>query len=119
MTRILPPAEWHRLDGTEAGRLTLPVSARVVVVESNGAIVGCHVLTPILHAECLWVHPDHRGKTSVPRRLWAAVQRAVRQEFGVEWFWTAAVSDDVKRLLAHVKAEAIPGTAYMVKVGGA
>ena len=87
-TRILPPEEYSRLAGTEAATVwpQLTAAARVVVVEQDGQILGCHILQPVLHAECLWIHPDHRGKTSAPGRLWRAVQRAVRDEFGVGWF---------------------------------
>jgi N-acetylglutamate synthase-like GNAT family acetyltransferase len=118
-TRILPPAEYPRLVGTEAATIwpQLTDAARVVVVEHDGAIVGCHVLQPVLHAECLWIHPDHRGKTSTPRRLWRAVQRVVREDFGAAWFATAACSDDVRGLLAHVGAVKVDGDHYMVPVG--
>lgn len=118
--RILPPEEWARLAGTEA-ELLIPMltdASRVVVVELDGQIVGCHVLQVILHAECLWVHPAHRGKASVARRLWAAVQREAREHFGVRAFATAAVSDEVRDLLAHVGAVKVAGDHYMVPVKG-
>lgn len=119
-SRLLPREEWHKLAGTEADALwpTLPDAARVVVVEDARVIVGCHVLVPILHAECLWIHPDHRGKTSVARRLWAAVQRTARETFGAQWFATAAMSEEVRGLLAHVQAVQVPGDHYMVPVRG-
>ena len=118
-TRILPPEEWWRLADTEAADVVQSFSdaARVVVVEVDGVIVGCHVLQPILHAECLWVHPAHRGKAGVARRLWAGVQAEAREHFGVRAFATAAVSDAVERLLDHVGATKLPGSHYMVPVG--
>ncbi len=118
--RILPPEEWPRLAGTEAETIwpQLTSAARVVVVEQDGQIIGCHLLQPVLHAECLWVHPDHRGRSSVARRLWRAVQQAVRDEFGVTWFATDACSDDVRALLAHVGAVKLESDHYMVPVGG-
>lgn len=120
-TRILPPEEWTRLAGTEAEAIVPQFNdtTRVVVVEHNGEIVGCHVLQPILHAECLWVHPDHRGKAGVARRLWAGVQRAAREQFGARFFATMAASDEVRRLLAHVGATKIDADTYMVPIGGA
>ena len=117
-SRILPREEYGRLQGTEAGEVVWPSSATVVVVEDQGEIVGCHVLQAVLHAECLWIHPDHRGKSSVPRRLWSSVQQVVRQLFHAESFWTATTSDDVTRLLTHVGATAIPGAHYIVPVRG-
>lgn len=117
-SRVLPPGEWDQLIGTEA-ELLIPLlteDSRVVVVERDGQVVGCHVLQVILHAECLWIHPDHRGKSSVARRLWAAVQQEAREHFGVRAFATAAVSDEVRDLLAHVGAVKVPGDHYMVPV---
>ena len=117
-TRVLPVEEWSRLAGTEAGGLDIPHAARVVVVEDGGAIVGCHILVPVLHAECLWIHPAHRGRSSVARRLWAAVRREVSNHFQVGAFATAAASDDVRRLLDHVGATRIEADFYMVPVRG-
>jgi N-acetylglutamate synthase-like GNAT family acetyltransferase len=119
-TRILPRDEYPRLAHTEAASVwpQLTEAACVIVVEHDGAIVGCHVLQPVLHAECLWIDPAHRGKASVARRLWATVQRAARERFGVAWFATAAVSDDVRRLLAHVGAVRVDADHYMVPVRG-
>lgn len=120
ITRILEPIDYHRLTGTEAEAVIarLTDAARVVVVEDEGQIVGCHVLQPIVHAECLWIHPAYRKKTGVGRRLWAAVQREVREHFGARAFATAALSDEVRLLLMHVKAVKLDGDHYMVPVEG-
>lgn len=118
-TRILPPEEYGRLAGTEAAALVpqLTDAARVVVVERDGEILGCHVLQIVLHAEGLWIHPDHRKRSSVGRRLWTAVQQTVRDSFGVAWFMTGCANADVAQLLAHVGAVKLVDH-YMVPVGG-
>lgn len=115
-TRVLPPEEWHRLEGTEIDHAwsTLPASACVVVVEDEGRLVGCHVLLSVVHAECLWIHPDHRTKSSVARRLWAAVQTTVVEQFGATAFVTAAIDDRVRGLIAHVGGVPLPGEAYVI-----
>lgn len=115
-SRILPQEEWPRLAGTEADTvwMQIPASACVVVVEDEGELVGCHVLVPVLHAECLWIHPDYRKATSVARRLWAAVKQEATVRFGAVGFQTAAVDDDVRGLLRHVGAVPIPGDHFMV-----
>lgn len=117
--RILPPEEYPRLNGTEAETVwpLLTEAARVIVVEHEGQIVGCHLLQPTLHAECLWIHPDHRGRASVARRLWWAVRETARSHFGVGWFETGCASEDVRALLDHIGAVKLPD-AYMVPVGG-
>lgn len=119
-TRVLDVDEYDLLIGTEADAI-LPLltdDSRVVVVEHQGQVVGCHVLQRCLHAECLWIHPDHRGKASVARRLWAGVQREVREHFGARAFLTAAVSDDVRHLLEHVGATRVEADQYVVPVKG-
>lgn len=119
-TRILPAEEWHKLDGTEAAaaRESLdPSRTSIVVVEDGDQIVGCHVLMWVLHAECLWIHPDHRGKSSVGRRLWAAVQHAAAS-VGVPSLWTAACDARVRKLLAHVGATKLPGQHFVIPVKG-
>lgn len=119
--RILPRGEWERLKGTyaEAALPLLFENAKVVVVEDDhGQIVGCHLLQPVLHAECLWVHPDHRKRAAVPRRLWMKVQQVARECFGAQALCTAAVDDDVERLLAKVGATPVDARFFMVPLGG-
>jgi len=119
-SRILPRAEWGKLLETEIAAAVKHFSdpVRVVVVEHDGQIVGCHALVPVLHAECLWIHPDHRKKASVARRLWSAVKDEAHTHFGAEWLMTAAASDDVRTLLAKVGAIKDQMDHYMVPLGG-
>lgn len=119
-SRILPPVEWPRLAGTEAETIwpaLNPARTRIVVVEQDGQIVGCHVLSLVLHAECLWIHPAHRGRTGVARRLWGAVLQTARCVFQAQTIATAATSDDVRRLLTHVGAIDLPGTHHVIPLG--
>ena len=120
-TRVLPTEELSRLVDIQTGTNEaiwerLGPSAKVVVVEREGEIVGCHALVPVLHAECLWVHPDYRGKAAVPRRLWIGVRTSAREEFGVRSFATTALNEDIRRLLEHVQATKLDGDHYMVSV---
>jgi len=117
-TRLLPPEEWPRLVGTEAETIwPMLDSARtqVLVVEDAGAIIGCWVLMNVMHAECLWIAASHRGKSSVARRLWTGMQR-LAEIWGVSTIATAAVTDDVRSLLQHVKATRIPGDHYSMRI---
>lgn len=115
-SRILPQNEWPRLAGTEAESVWPyldPSRSWVVVVEDDGEIVGCHVLAYVLHAECLWVHPDHRGKASVARRLWATV-RKIAQAVGAPTLATAARNETVRELLEHIGAIHLDGEHYSI-----
>lgn len=118
-SRVLPVEEWPRLRGTDAERLwpTLdPLRTVVVVVEHEGLIIAHHILLFVLHAEALWVHPDHRHGT-VGGRLWQAVKRAVLNS-GARGFVTAACDDRVRALIAHVGGVPLPGTHHVVNVEG-
>lgn len=116
-TRVLPQDEWSKLAATAVGPVWswLPAGARPVVVESEGQVLGCHVLVPVWHVEGLWIAEAHRGRASVARRLWAGVQ-AEAQALGVDHVITAAVDDRVRGLLAHVGAVPLPDH-YVVSVG--
>jgi hypothetical protein len=114
-SRVLPRDEWPRLVGTEAGEIWphLPEGSLPVVVEHDGAIVGCHVLIPYWHVECLWIAPNARGRGAVARRLWAAVRETARF-MHVRTAFTAALDDRVRGLLEHVGAMKLPGDHYCV-----
>lgn len=114
-SRLLPPVEWAKLDGTEAGPAWrwLPASARVFVVEDDEVIVGCWVLVPILHAECLYIAPAHRRKVSVGRRLLAGMRRLVTSE-GAASVVTSALSAEVREMIQHIGGEELPGRHYVV-----
>jgi len=119
IARLLPPEEWTRLAGTEAEEFVPYLkqdAAKVIVVEQDGAIIACQVLQPILHAEGIWIHPDHRKRSSAGRRLWDMVKSTAREHFGVQWMATGCASADVERLLAHVGAVKLPDH-YMIPVG--
>jgi ribosomal protein S18 acetylase RimI-like enzyme len=118
MTRMLPPEEWHRLIGTEVEHVWPHLDSRhaqVIVVEDDGVIVGTWALFHLLHAECLWIAPTHRGKASVARRLWAQLI-GLTQAMGITSVATAAISDDVRALLAHVKATKLEGDHYIMRM---
>lgn len=96
--RILDPAEWPRLDGTElegVWKILQPDRAQVLVVEDgDGAIVGCWALVWALHAEGCWIAPRHRLHSSVARHLWVGLH-----ELGVQMaagaVWTGTKPDDL------------------------
>ena len=117
ITRVLPPDEWSRLEGTEAGPLWTyldPQRAEVLVVEEDGQIIGSWVLINMLHAECLWVAPAHRGRSAVLRRLFTGLVR-VMTGGGIPTVWTASASPAVTAMLDHLGAQKIPGDHYAMR----
>lgn len=115
LTRVLPPEEYFRLEGTEAETVwpLLTDQAQVLVVEKNDQILGCWILQPVLHAECLWIAPEARRTGAVGRRLWGAMRNAVLG-LGLRGVQTAAVTEDVKALLDKVGATRLPGDHFVM-----
>lgn len=114
-SRLLPREEWPRLIGTNAETIwpALPADANVLAIEQDGAIVGCVILAQVYHAECLWIAPEHRGKSAVARRLWALLVDTAAS-LGVRTVAAAAVSDQMKTILAHVGAIRVPAETYVM-----
>lgn len=119
-TRLLPRDDWPtRLLGTSLETLwpqLLQTESAIVVVERDGAIVACWALLKVWHVEGLWVAPSQRGNPVVAKRLLIGMRRAARA-VGVTQVFTAAVSRNVRRLLATVKAQRLPGAHYVMPVG--
>ena len=116
-TRILPYSEWPRLIGTEAEAVWPhldPLKSHVVVLEKDGEIIGCQILMSVLHAECMWTHPNHRT-ANVTRALWAATQAEARR-MGARSLATAANDARMTRLLAYVGATKLDGEHYVIQV---
>lgn len=116
-TRILPVAQYDRLRGTELQDVAsiLPADAEVVVVEEAEEIVGCWALIPYYHAEGVWIAPAHRGRAGVAKRLWAGM-RELAQQKQTGAILTGCASSEVKALLEHLPAVALPGVTYAVSV---
>ena len=114
--RVLPANEWGRLDGTDLEGMVpflKPESAKVVVVEQDGQIIGQWLATPVWHVEGLWIAPEHRGTAGVARRLWAGMRREMR-EGGAAAALTGAETDAVRRLLAHAGPTRVPFDTYVL-----
>lgn len=109
VTRFLTRVEWPRLVGTEAEHLwpTLdPQTARVLVVEDGDRIVGVTVLMSVLHADCVWIHPDYRTKVSVWRRLRAAIEESA------DAVYVAACVPVLQKFFAKVGVR-VPGESFV------
>lgn len=109
--RLLPPEEWAtKLAGTELETVWPALSREttaIFVVEDGDQVVGCWSMFPVMHVEGVWIAPSHRGKGSVARRLLACL-RQLAQRAGVTRVVTASVSDDVTRLIAHLRGVPLP-----------
>lgn len=116
--RTLPASEWDRIPSDAALSqvigLCRPDQIEVLVVEHDGQIVGCWAFLTIVHAEGVWIHPDHRGKSSVARRLWTGMQTLLRGK--VSAVVTGAADDTIRALIEGHRGEALP-PLYRLPIG--
>lgn len=118
ITRILPQEEWSRLNGTEAELLWPyfnPEQTRVLVVEDEGRIVGTWTLMRVVHAECLWIAPSHRGLFGVTRRLLVAM-RDIAKGWNVSAVWTGSKSAHVTDLIRRLGGKEPPFESFILPI---
>lgn len=118
--RVLPPEEWHRLEGTEAEtvwRHFSPENTRVLVVEDGRRIVATWTMLRVVHAECIWIADSHRGSFAIARRLLRGL-RDIALEWGVNRVVTGSVSPDVTALIKKVGGESLPCESFVIPVDG-
>ena len=99
MSRLLPPEEWHRLEGTLLWPVvkTMHPSSLIMVVERDGDIVGCAAYYQQWHLDGVWIKPGAPA-VSVGRRLWHAV-RQVASGFDIRSVWAMAMSPRSDKLV--------------------
>ena len=120
-SRILPPAEWSRLTGTDmdeiARRLPATCGAQILVVEAHDQIVATWALIPMMHAEGLWIHPQYRRRFGVVARLLRGM-RALAQRAGLAAVWTGAISPEVEDFIHRLGGRPLPGRAFLLPMRG-
>jgi len=119
-SRILPPEEWARLNGTEAELLWPyynPEQTRVLVVEDGGEVVATWTLLRVVHAECLWVAPSHRGMFGVAKRL-LRLMREVASGWKVSAVITGSLSPHVTDLITRFGGTPMPMASFILPIDG-
>lgn len=115
-SRILPQAEWDRLDVTDIPQILPfmdPDRVQVIVVEEGDRIVGAWAVLTMQHLEGLWIAPEFRGNPRVASRLLNLTLSTARKDS--PWAMTAVSDDSTKQLLTrHLSAVHVPGEMYMV-----
>jgi hypothetical protein len=118
-TRILPPAEWHRLPEPPLPAIRdAAIDGHVVVVEDGDEIVGCWVLMRCLHVEGCWIAPAHRRKVSVARRLYCAMRELVHG-YRVRGALGCFVDADALRIVERHGGTEVLGRHLMLTFEGA
>ena len=115
--RILPASEYARLETTYLGPLrhAIPADARVVVVENDdGRIVASWLAFKQVHLEGCSLAEDYRRNPAVVRHLFQGMQDALG-ELGAARVYTAAVDDQVRRMLRKMGASQLDGDHYVME----
>lgn len=120
--RILPRAEWHRLDINPDLRSVWPFlrpeDTRVVVVEDDaGEILATWMVVRTVHVEGVWVREDYRKRSTRLVRLLFQGMYAAARAFGVRNVWTSAGSPEVERLLEKGNRARPAPKSYVMSVG--
>ena len=118
LSRLLERDEWHRLSPDslpEESRDLLPPETVVLAVERDGEIIASWIALPVWHLEGVWIAPSHRKNVAVVKRLLTGM-RGVLRALGLQRVVTHALDDEVRGLLDHLGATALPGTAYSIPV---
>ena len=117
--RVLLPAEWDRLEGTESRDLAHApadlLDAQPIVVEDDGRIVGAWTFFMFGHAEGCWIHPEHRTRPDVRRALLEGMF-AVATERGARVLQTAVREQDLAlcRLVRRMQGTELLGMRHFV-----
>jgi len=107
-TRLLPPEEWHKLQGYYLGSVLEhfdPMSVAILVVEDGSRIVAHWAMLSMLHVEGLWVDPKAKSRASV--LLWRGMQRLVQAQKASSVI-TGCLSDEVRNMLQRKGAVELP-----------
>ena len=116
--RILPPEEWPRLVGTEAEAAWPyfnPEHTKILVVEEDGEIIGTWTAVQVVHAECIWVAPSHRGSFGVWKRLLRGM-RDMATAWGANRVLTASASPEVTNLILKWGGVPVPCETFVLQI---
>lgn len=118
ISRVLPHEEWGKLAGTEAEAVWPhldPETTRVLVVEDAGEVVGAWLMLRMVHAECLWIKPSHRGVYGVAKRLLKGM-RQIATEWGAPKVITGSTDPHVTELIERFGGVPMPCETFILPV---
>lgn len=89
----------------------LTPSVGIVLVLCDGQIVGLTGLMTALHADTVWIHPDHRGKVGVWRQLREGIASAAREHFSASGVLVTVTHRVIRKFMERVGVQ-MPGETY-------
>lgn len=123
--RELPPEEWERLlpfPPFDVGGLPAPEYNRIIVAElggPGGEIVAYWMVLTCVHTEPVWIHPEHRSRPGLIRRLWGGVRDILREANVTIAFACITDADAVRNvpLAMRLGFEKLAGDLFYIRVG--
>lgn len=119
--RILPPSEWHRLNGQSISELlpfVRPADVVIIAAEDDDRIVALWAVARLVHFEGAWIDADYRRRPKM-------IADVMRRAYEVAGHWTdrvvltAATSDDVRAIIeSHLNGVKVPMDSYIVPISG-
>lgn len=87
-----------------------------MVVEKDNEIIAHWALTPIYHAEGVWIKPEFRGNPTVVKNLLRGM-KVMAENVGAPFVITNTSDDKVKELLRKIEAEKLIGDYFAITFG--
>lgn len=115
--RILLPSEWNRLDKSNLNYELLDERfTNIMVIERDKEIIAHWALTPIYHAEGIWIRPDYRGNPTIVRKLLRGM-KIMAETVDAPFVITNTSDEKVKELLTKIEAEKLTGDYFAITFG--
>ncbi len=116
----LPPEHWSLITPEMPIYGLLPFlepewTRILAVVDDEGYIIGTQAIFSIRHAEGLWIHPDHRGKSAVQRLLLKGMSEALADAEGV---MTASDTPEVEGIIRKLGGVELTTKAFYLPLKG-
>lgn len=117
VTRVLHPSEYEKLENFSVSQISnsLPIGARVIVVEHEGKVVGTWSLIPYYHLECMEVVEAHRGKGKVARKL-LSFMFSLLASLKLEAVITSCIDEVTEGMIKKLGGSELPGKHFALGI---
>lgn len=114
--RILPPDEFHKLQGLPLYDTVAGTGSLVIVVEDpEGTIVGTWAALWTLHLEGLYVRPESRHIAPVAIRLYDTMFQTL-QQLDIQQVLTVTQDDIVGGMTEKIGGQKVAGDLWVIPV---
>jgi hypothetical protein len=94
-----------------------PETAKAIVAEVDGKVIGFGVLQQLPHGEPAWVDPEYRGN-GIGKEIFSRVN-VLMDQLGAKWWVACSTSEASERLCRDAGMTEIPGKLFIKEPKGA